>query len=499
MQKILFNLFNKKSENKTSLDEFNKSYEIEEISTLEGAISSQISLIEKNSKNIFFSLDSSLEFNEEINKFIKSIVFNENELKTTYNTLDVNQYLTLIAPMENTLLLTRDIASNQYKRFMSIYKTHLSSVGKLKSINNTIKKLEHKKMPAQKRFYLEHVKEDNNKIIAQMNKEEQNIQELNSEITLIRDSVNSCLYLIDDLKKNLDLIKSIQGKYSNIDDARVDYELIKLIRGDINRTRAIKNISMLNKPECREQYKEVTQINTTETHIKKEYVVKTQSVEDLAYLNSKGIKNHEAKYLLDNQNIGELKTFINGVETVLELYSIDKKEATNIFQNNPDILNLRNGHKLEYLRTLEMLFDFINPQNSSGITPKHKPSIYTSTESILQFINENKKVNNIKIINLELITNVKDQAVYTEMAKNNNPMFGEFVEKWQTRGFKKQKTNMYSVLSEEFGEGHFRKVKHGSARSNYKLINDQEGNIALLICKYFVNHPEYDKFYKNGK
>ncbi|PIN80000.1 hypothetical protein COV13_04350 [Candidatus Woesearchaeota archaeon CG10_big_fil_rev_8_21_14_0_10_32_9] len=498
----IFNLLNKLDGTRTLssvAEEFINTYEPQDVrtaSTLEDILTDQVKHISNNVLDTLFNTDyEQAPFT--ISKILSTALFSDinSELPKNYKTVNIENYEFILQNLEklykNTTLEFAYSNMNYLKKDrakLSFAERQFKKIG-MKSID----KKTLAKHPIESLRNDEVIKEAVEAYI----EIKEGVNYLEKENTIILTSSNVCNNLISEFRKNLLFIKDLRAKDLPSSEEEVDAELAKLIRGDINRSRVLKNLQTIPQKEIT-PIKSETANNQTQTFTQKPSFKENKAYNSshLEFLTERGFKSQKAKEILDSVKMDDIKEFILGIENTFRNYGLKSRDAQILFENNSEILNLKNGHKLDYIKSLEMLFDFVNPTKVSGILPKYNPSMYASTSSIQEFIKKMNQESKISTVNLDIITDEKDKNYYLSMIKNNTPIFGEFLEKWQSKGFNKQKTPMYKAYSEEFGEGQFRKVKHGSARSVYKIENDGSGNYTLLLCTYFKNHTEYDKFYK---
>ncbi len=323
------------------------------------------------------------------------------------------------------------------------------------------------------------------------------ISRVKEDHSFANQSLSYAKSMTQELYKNLQMISQIKGRSDiKLPEKEVDENIIRLLEGQINRSRLLKILS--EKPKERTIVDMPKETNNNSTTINKEYVPRLYDKRTLEFLLGYGISTSKAKEIIDFHDIEITRDFINALENTFKNYGI-QKELKVLTRNNPEVLTLKNGDKLKYIESLEHLYDLINPTNASGILPSFNTEIYSSTEKINSFINSiTEKKNNVKILPSEKFSREKDYKNFTVLLESN-PYAGSRMQKWVSKGFKKVKTAMYKKYSSEFGEGLFFKMDFGGRRSVYKLNNDSQGNYIIQVCTYFDLHPHYTNFYKNNK
>lgn len=323
------------------------------------------------------------------------------------------------------------------------------------------------------------------------------ISKVKEEHSFANQSLSYAKSMAQEFYKNLQLISQIKEKTDiKLAESEVNENIIKLLEGQINRSRLLKILS--DKPKDIMPISAPKETSSNNVTLNKEYVPKLYDKKTLDFLLGYGITVTKAKEIIDFHDIDITRDFIGALENTFKNYNI-QKELKILTRNNPEVLTLKNGDKLKYIESLEQLYDLVNPSQASGILPSFKTDIYSSSDNISSFVKSiTEKKNSVKILHSEKFFREKDYNNFTALLESN-PYAGGRMQKWVSKGFKKVKTAMYKKYSEEFGEGLFFKMDFGGRRCVYKLNNDGEGNYNIQVCTYFDLHPHYTNFYKNNK
>ncbi len=317
---------------------------------------------------------------------------------------------------------------------------------------------------------------------------EEDIDSVNSDFVRISSAVSELNFeknKINDISKNLSILKRINDSKIYISNEEVESTLYDLFDGTINRSRALKII--LKKPEEPKK----TIVEKIERIIRKEptqkYKPKIYDGEDINFLKTRGITGKKAKNLLESYDFFEKKDFMLNLENSFNEKGYTSSEVYPIYKNH-NVLDLDNGDAQDYIDAIDDLLD--SYEGVRGILPRFRKRRFKSAKKIRSLIKEDNP--KVYIEGLTMLDNRKDRDNLEKQLLLNPFNTGRRI----TKRSKVANASLYDTCVNEFGHtGHFRRESFGNRRVLFEVSRNKDNTLTVELFKYFENHNEYDDFY----
>jgi hypothetical protein len=303
-------------------------------------------------------------------------------------------------------------------------------------------------------------------------------------------------------RTTLHIIEELR-QHPEIEKEEADRHLMALLRGEVKAGTARKAIykhkTQQSTPVQPTTFSTQSLSQNQEGRLEQQVRSTEYDPSELSFLEEHGIRNSQARHLLERRDYPEIKEFIQSIEAVFKNRDLDIKEAATIFQKHPALLLIPRREALRYVESLDALYDLHNPRVASGVLPRHSPALYSSLQALTEYLESKSNVKaQVELAGLEKITNASDQQLFLRKI-NLTPFTGEPIKKY-IGGPSGKKTMMYQTYSDIAGEGHYRKLPFGNQRrAVFKVTNDGEGKYQVSIIEYFDNHAAYDRFYNRTR
>ncbi len=495
---------------KIALSEFINSEEYQFMTdSLEGTIINEYASLNSLIEHIYTQLA--------INPFSLNIKTIDDKTET-YKSLDITQINQPLEDIYNFINKANYKLEEDKKRFLRTHEENLKD--STKSINAF------KNIGIKLRFgeSLTKFKQKNNQSIAYtvMSKEGKEelhtaievahqYEKIHNELINTMSSIKADIRTLENKTENLEnifeLIIKLQNEEIALSEDQVESNIIKLLLNEINYSRALKNIYV--KPNIQQNNNNIIKINTIDKiitnnikDIKEEQEPrKTYDLNQLLFLETRGLKTNEAKTIIDSNEYSKVKNFILSLEKIIIEKKVDPCEIKIIYTKNKELLMQDTKNMSEYLELIEQLYDIYDPKKVSGILPKYNPEIYFSLANLSKYITlKQSKESKLSIEGIELITSTEDKDTFNNKI-NTNIFQNKPITKYVSGKAKGKKTAMYEKYCLLGGEGHYRTAELGFRRAVYKIENtgtDKQGidTHKVKIVAYFDTHNKYSQFFK---
>ena len=296
---------------------------------------------------------------------------------------------------------------------------------------------------------------------------------------------------LDYVKKVLRISKSLKQENLFFNPEYVDARLIGALDGQISLSRALKDVRY--KPP-----KPTIKLTETKTSaiipvIKKEplsYQQRQYDSNNLKFLTERGFKVRRAKDFLERDDFGELKIFMQELETTFVEAGIPKKEVFTLYHGETRrILRFDKGKQEAYLQAVEDLLQ--EYQGISGYSPTVQKELYTSSQAIRTAMKSSSS--NVIITGLDLVTFGKDSRQLEERLKSSVFSTGTHIKKYVGGNL----SYMHEACTILVGhDGYFRRDSFGERRVLFEVINQGDEKHQVDIFAYFTSLHDFKSFFE---